>query len=200
MRYLHWLIILSLLLVGGCASNYTKVAKDQTLAPPSEEKSQFVFLRSSFVASAINATLYDVTDGEVRFLGFLNNQNKIAYEAEAGKRTFMVVSEAADFMEAETVPGKRYYAIATPRMGVWKARFSLWPIKTDPNAEYATGTDEFRQWKENTELVRITPEARKWFENHEESVKNKYKSYWQKWQQRPAQARERRTLHEDDGV
>lgn len=40
----------------------------------------------------------------------------------------MVVSEAADFMDAELETGKTYYALVTPRLGVWKARFSLRPM------------------------------------------------------------------------
>jgi hypothetical protein len=200
MWFMRGIALLSALLVTGCATNPMTISKDQAIQPPGEDKSQFVFLRSSFVGSAINASLYDVTGGEPKFLGIIANNTKITYEAEPGDRTFMVVSEAADFMEAETVAGRRYYAIVTPRMGVWKARFSLWPIKTDPDAEYHTKLDEFDQWRANTERVEITPEARAWYRENRKSVKEKQDAYWPKWQQRPANDIAQRTLHAQDGI
>jgi len=176
------------------------VVDGNNIQQPEADESQFVFMRSSFYARANRASIYDVTGGDVRFLGILENNTKIAYEADPGERTFMVVGENADFMEARTVGGKRYYAIATPRMGVLKARFSLWPIKRDAEAEYNTSMSDFQQWRETTQLVRLAPEAKQWYEANKQDIADKYKSYYQKWQKRPKQARERRTLDEDDGL
>ena len=54
----------------------------------------------------IKASIYEVTGEETKFIGILKNKSKIIYKSNPGKHTFMGVSEAADFMEANIVEGK----------------------------------------------------------------------------------------------
>ncbi len=184
----------------GCASNPMVVAPQQELQKPPNNEAQVIFMRSSFVGSAINASLYSVTNGDIEFIGVIANGTKLSYNTTPGKHIFMVVSEAADFMEADLETGKNYYSIATPRMGAWKARFSLWPIKNDSNAEYNTQMADFNNWVANTKLVENTDKSRSWYENNKESVKQKYEKYWPAWQNKTAEDLFKRTLSPQDGM
>jgi hypothetical protein len=193
-------LLLGIIFVTGCASNPMMVSPQQELQKPLTDESQVIFMRSSFVGSAISASLYEVTDGNIEFIGVIVNGTKVSYRTVPGKHVFMVVSEAADFMEADLAPGKNYFSITTPRMGAWKARFSLWPIKNDPDAEYHTGMSEFDDWVSDTKLVNNTDESRSWYEKNKESVKKKYDDYWPVWQEKTAEDLAERTLVPEDGM
>ena len=159
-----------------------------------------VFMRSSFVGAMIKTSIYEVTNEETRFIGILKNKNKINYKTTAGKHTFMVVSEAADFMEADVLAGKTYYSIITPRTGAWKARFSMYPIRNDGTTKFNTGTKDFKKWKKKTKLTLMTDESKLWYEKHKESVESKRAKYWPKWTQKTIEDLAERTLNPDDGV
>jgi hypothetical protein len=199
MKNLRLLLLIVPMLLVGCASNPMQIRTDQKISPISQGKSQVVFMRSSFVGSAINASLYDVTSGEPVFIGIIADGTKIAYDVLPGNRTFMVVSEAADFLEADLNAGKTYYSLVTPRMGFWKARFSLWPIKKDKDAEYTLDSDDFKKWYLNTKLVENTDKSLAWFSKNTNSVKAKYAEYWPVWQQKEVNEMARRTLNQGDG-
>lgn len=93
------------ILLSGCASSKMLVQDNQELVPPVADQSQIVFLRSTFVGSAIQSSVFDVTSGEPEFVGIVSNDTKLAYTVSPGEHVFMVVSEAADFMQAK--PGRR---------------------------------------------------------------------------------------------
>ena len=152
------------------------------------------------MGSAINASLYDVTGGELKFVGIIANGTKIAYDTKPGKHTFMVVSEAADFMEADIRPGKTYYSIVTPRMGAWKARFSLWPIKNDASSKYNLESSDFDSWLSGTKLVENSEKSQQWFEGNKNSVQSKQQEYWPVWQQKSDSDKAKRTLAPEDGI
>lgn len=71
-----------------------------------EGTTAIVFMRSSMVGAAIKTSIYEVTNGETIFIGILKNKMKINHQTSPGKHTFMVVSEAADFMEADVIAEK----------------------------------------------------------------------------------------------
>jgi hypothetical protein len=98
-------------------------AASQDIQPPAADRAQVVFMRSSFVGSAISSSIYELTDGQPEFTGILANATKVVQTTSPGVKTFMVVSEAVAYMVGNLLPGKTYYSIATPRMGAWKARF-----------------------------------------------------------------------------
>lgn len=200
MTILRIFTILSLLVFAGCATNPMQVSSYQILQKPQSSEAQVVFLRSSFMGSAINASLYDVTGGELKFVGIIANGTKIAYDTKPGKHTFMVVSEAADFMEADIRPGKTYYSIVTPRMGAWKARFSLWPIKNDASSKYNLESSDFDSWLSGTKLVENSEKSQQWFEGNKNSVQSKQQEYWPVWQQKSDSDKAKRTLAPEDGI
>lgn len=183
----------------GCASTSMTLSQSQIIEKPPASKAQVVFLRSSFVGSAIAASLFDVTNTEPEFIGIINNGKKIAYNVDPGKHVFMVVSEAADFMEADLTGGKTYYSIITPRMGAWKARFSLWPIRTDGSGDYNTNSKDFEQWLRNCKLVTNSEASLAWYRNNLTSVKAKQAENWQVWKTKTPADLAKRTLNPGDG-
>lgn len=201
MEKLKILIVLTCgLLLFGCASNPMKVSGEVAVSKPAANEAQVVFMRDSFVGSAISASLYDVTEKEPVFIGVITNGTKVIYTTSPGEHTFMVVSEAADFMEANLAAGKTYYSIVTPRMGAWKARFSMWPVKTDPSAEYNTGSKDFESWKNNTKVATNTDAARAWYEVNKASIIKKQQEYWAVWQEKSEADVAKRSLSSEDGM
>jgi len=166
----------------------------------SEDESTIVFMRYSAVGAAIKASIYEVVDDEIVFIGIMKNKTKINYATSAGKHTFMVVSEAADFMEADVEAGKTYYAMVTPRTGAWKARFSLIPIRNGGATDFSTGSKKFEKWTGKTKPVTTDDKDRAWYEAHKTSVEEKRAKYWPKWQQKSAADISERTLHPSDGT
>ncbi|WP_196139450.1 hypothetical protein [Aliikangiella sp. G2MR2-5] len=200
MKFVKFLPVLLLIVLTGCASNPMLVRKGQKIEIAELGKAQVVFMRSSFVGGAINASLYDVTNGDIKFIGIIANDTKIAYSVSPGKHRFMVVSEAADFMEAELAAGKTYYSIVTPRMGFWKARFSMWPIRNDNESQYNLNSKDFKGWLTGTDLVENSEKSLQWYEKNKVSVANKFAEYLTVWKQKSANDLAERTLNPADGI
>ena len=200
MKIRFLLLLTTMLLATGCASSRMIDSTEQELVAPSTDKAQVIFLRSSFVGSAIQAVIYDATDGGTEFIGILSNGKMLAHEAAPGKHVFMVVSEAADFMAAELVGGKTYYAIVTPRMGAWRARFSMSPVRNGGSGEFQYDSNEFRGWIADAEFSDNTPDSFAWAEENHSSVVEKRAEYWEVWQQKSAAELAERTMNTDDGV
>lgn len=193
------IVLIVSVLFTACASNPMSVSEQTAIASPAADESQVVFMRDSFVGSAIKASLYDVSGDKPIFIGIIANGTKVPYRTEPGEHTFMVVSEAADFMEANLAGGKTYYSLVTPRMGMWKARFSLWPIKRAADADYRLDSDNFQQWLNSTKVAEKTPEASRWFQSNKNSVEAKQEKYWPVWGEKSEDDLARRTLILEDG-
>jgi hypothetical protein len=193
-------MLATVLVASGCASSKMIDAPQQELVTPPTDKAQVIFLRHSFVGSAIQAVIYDATDGGAEFIGILSNEKMLAHQVDPGKHVFMVVSEAADFMEAELLGGKTYYAIVTPRMGAWRARFSMSPVRNGGPGEFQFDSDEFRGWINDAEFSQNTPESYAWAEENRSSVLQKQSEYWEVWQQKSPEDLAERTMNPDDGV
>ena len=200
MRVFYIFTLLGTLLLAGCASNPMDPVADQTVQPPAPGMAQVVFMRDAYTGKAIVSSLYEVTDGKTQFIGVMANGTKIAYPTTPGKHTFMVVSEAADFMEADLLAGKTYYALVTPRMGLWKARFSLWPISNEADAAHSLKSKNFKGWVEDTDLVTNSPKSLAWYERVKASVEKKRAEYWPVWQEKSAADVAARTLKPTDGL
>ncbi|NQZ08563.1 MAG: hypothetical protein HRT35_15530 [Algicola sp.] len=202
MKIFQILIVLSALFIVGCGSTSMVPAPSQAINTPSEGNAQFVFMRSSFFGGAISASLFDVTDikAEPVFIGIIDNNTKLTYSASPGKYTFMVVSEAADFMEANVVGGKTYYAMVTPRMGAWKARFSLWPVRNDGSSKFNTTNGDFAEYKADTKLMTNSEKSKAWFTGNLNSIKSKQVKHWVTWKQKTSEALKEKTLNPNDGL
>lgn len=178
--------------LGACGGAQMIKAEQEPVIKQGE--SMVVFMRSTIVGSAIAASVYDVSGTDTKFIGVINNGTKIAYPVGAGKHTFMVVSEAADFLEANVLPGRTYYAMVTPRMGMWKARFSFRPVRQNE-----LSGSEFAGWNSATHFVVNSPETLNWAAHNAGDVVSKRMQYWPQWSGKPAADRAAQTLNADDG-
>ncbi|MFA9441092.1 hypothetical protein ACDA63_15765 [Uliginosibacterium sp. sgz301328] len=183
----------------GCASSLMRPVEDPQPIAAQPQKTRVVFMRSTFLGSAISASVYDVKNGEPKFIGIVNNSTKLAYDTEPGQHVFMVVSEAADYLRADLAPGKTYYSVVVPRMGAWKARFSLYPVRTDGSTDYNTAAKSFTEMLAGTKWVGNSPESEQWFSQNQADVKAKNTEYWPQWLAKPEDERKQATLLISDG-
>lgn len=140
-------------------------------------------------------SIHDVTTSETKFIGILERSTKIGYDVAPGEYTFMVASEAADFMKATVSAGKTYYAILLPRTGFMKARFSFQPLRRSDLAG-----EEFSQWNSGTFLVKNTPKSEDWAKKEAEKIEEKQMKYWPDWVALPLETRNTMTLNSEDGI
>lgn len=175
--------------LGACGGAQMMKAEQEPVIRQGE--SMVVFMRSSFLGSAISASVFDVSGPDTKFIGIVNNGTKVGYPVQPGQHTFMVVSESADFMQATVLPGKTYYAMVTPRMGAWKARFSFRPVRQ--------GEAGFAGWNSGTHFVTNSPETLNWAQQNVADVNSKRSQYWVEWINKPAADRATQTLNAEDG-
>ncbi len=172
--------MLVLLLLGACAGSsefMRDVAPDKVNYTPKPDQALVVFMRPSGIGFAVQSSVFDVTDGSPVFLGIVPAMTKIAHYAPPGKRRYMVIGESADFMAANLDPGKVYYALVTPRMGLWKARFSLAPVRATK-----TNTSEFADWYKGARWIENMETASGWANSNMSSIREKMTEYLPKWQ------------------
>lgn len=200
MRLIRWgLEILLLAGLTGCQSSL--MVKSGGSAPqPEPGKALVVFMRPSSLGGAIQSSVYDTSDKEDKFIGIVSSKTKIAYQADPGEHLFMVIAENADFMVAHLDAGKTYYALVSPRMGVWKARFSLLPIHNQAGAKYSVQSSDFREWMDKTAWVSVTPAAEAWYREHAADIREKKLDYMRRWNTADAEQRAELTLPAADGM
>ncbi|MFD0320539.1 MULTISPECIES: hypothetical protein [Lysobacter] len=200
-KLLRYALLLSLLCSPVAFAKSVKMdpAADQN-PKPEAGKALVVFLRSSFVGSAISSSVYEAPDSETRFLGVVQNKNKLAVQVEPGDHRFMVIAENADFLDAKVDAGKTYYVLISPRPGAWKARFSLLPIHNRADAKYSVQSADFTKWMASGQYVAINAEANEWYEKNKASVAEKKADYLIKWNKMAPADRQELVLHAEDGV
>jgi len=178
-------------LASGCAS-VMRDAPSQQISPPGSDKAKVVFMRSSMVAGAIGCDLFEVVNGELKFIGQLPTGNKVAYETTPGKKVFMAYGTAADFMLTELAPGKTYYSVVRPNWGT--GGFAPTPIR-DPKGSEAQG------WISGTKLLELSPkEAEAWMAENKQKLQGIHAEYWSRFQNKNEQEKAERTLLPRDGL
>jgi hypothetical protein len=185
-------------LASGCAS-VMRDAPSQEISRASADKVKVVFMRSSMVAGAIGCDLFEVVNGELRFIGQLPTGNKVAYETTPGRKVFMAYGTAADFMLAELAPGKTYYSIVRPNWGT--GGFAPTPIRSSggPN-ETDVKSKDFQGWLSGTKLIETnTKEAEAWFAENKARMQGIYVDYWNRFERKNANEKAERTLYREDG-
>lgn len=190
-----FLIVALASLVSGCAGtikHMEEVSADRAPGGPRPGKAMVVFMRPSGLGYAVQSTVYEVQGNNVSLIGLVAAKAKVAYEVDPGTRLFMVVGENADFMTAELLPNKTYYARVEPRMGLWKARFGL-----DPVPAKDLGTADFKAQLDECKWVVKGPSADAWLGQNLASVQSKRADYYTDWASKPAAERPR--LSPEDG-
>jgi hypothetical protein len=156
-------------------------------------------MRPSSFGGAVQSSVFDLKQRENHladdvFVGIVSADTKVQYEAAPGFHLFMVIGENADFMQANLTAGKTYYALVTPRIGWWKARFSLKPLHaTDLNSE------DFKDWFESTDWYENTDASRQWAKDNWESIQDKKSEYLEKWRNKSEADKVELTLERADG-
>lgn len=155
-------------------------------------ESKVVFMRPHAFGGAIQASVFDVTgSGDAKFIGIINMHTQLSYPVQPGRYTFMVVGESADFMEAEVVAGKSYYALVIARPGAWKARFSFVPVRDNEK--------RVDQWERTLRPVTSTPRSDTWAKQNASSIESKRSRYYAEWSNKPESQRVGQTLNAEDG-
>lgn len=188
------LFVLALLLSGcaGTVKNMREVPAGSAEVVPEKGKAVIVFMRPSGMGFAISSSVFEVKDDNMTLAGIVAAKTRVAYRLAPGKHLFMVIGESADYMSADLLPNKTYYAYVTPRMGMWKARFSLVPKhKQELNTPEFTGALDDCKWVEKI------PESDNWMLDNIESIKSKHAKYYPEWMALPENERVR--LLPEDG-
>lgn len=175
-----------LLVVAGC-SRRSNLMSAAPVLPAASDMATVVFLRPGFTGYAISAAVYD---GDA-FAGIVMRHARLTLHVPPGPRRFMVVSEAADFLDADLVAGKEYFVLVTPRMGAWRARFSLRPV-TPTGRDW----DDLPEWLKESDPVAPNAKGDAWARENAASVREKQADYLPKWLRKT----DRPTLRAEDGV
>lgn len=171
--------LLSILFLGGCTGsvkNMQAVPESSVNIVPQKGKSMIVFLRPSSLGFAIQSSVFEMKGNTPHLVGIVAAKKKVVYQLNPGKHVLMVVSESGDFMSADLLPNKTYYALVTPRMGVWKARFSLKAIHA--NELHST---QFKKWLNECKWVRKSPASLNWANSNSADIQSKFTANYGKW-------------------
>lgn len=175
-----YLTVLFLLLMlsacSGSVKNMRRVPTNRIASVLEAGKSMIIFLRPSGLAYAIQSSVFEIKGDKPTLVGIIAAKKKVSYQLEPGKHLFMVIGENADFMSANLEANKTYYALISPRMGLWKARFSLQPIHTNK-----LKSAEFIAWLKGCERVEKTSDSDKWAISNMPSIQSKYHEYYAEW-------------------
>jgi len=186
-------------LLGGCATaKLMNEAADQQISPPPADKAAIVFMRTSFVAGAINAEIIEIENGQLSLVGGLPTGNKIVHLTDPGEKVYMAYGTAADFMIANVEAGKTYYSIVRPNWG--SGAFIPTPVRNDGSSEYHTGLPDFAKWRDETKLLVKRDDADAWFEQNRAKYQERYQRYWEKFQTKSAEQIRERTIMPQDGL
>ncbi|MDH3320196.1 MAG: hypothetical protein OEO84_10965 [Betaproteobacteria bacterium] len=185
------------LLMSGCASNLMRPAASENISAPGADKAKVVFMRTSFVAGAIGCDMFEVVNGELRFIGQLPYGNKITYETTPGDKVFMAYGTAADFMLAKLQGGKTYYSIVRPNWGT--GGFAPTPIRNSSRDQPDFDSKEFKDWFSGTKLLEPNDNAPAWFKENQARMQQIYTEYWRRFQTKTDEEKAYRTLRPEDG-
>jgi hypothetical protein len=187
LRRVPFVVFAVLLALPGCSRRSGLMATAPADSPAPADTATVVFLRPGFTGFAISAAVYD---GE-QFAGIVMRHARLALHVAPGQHRFMVVSEAADFLDADLAAGKEYFVLVTPRMGAWRARFSLRPV-----APGSHDRSDLRGWLSDSYPVVPNAEGEAWARSNAASVHEKHDAYLARWLEKG----NRPTLRSDDGV
>jgi hypothetical protein len=161
------------LLLAGCDSPSTPRPSGMAVVGPPPGKAVVVFLRPALLDKAAPSPVVDVTVEPPALVGVVPAGRKVAYISDPGARRFMVIGEAADFLDAELLAGHIYYARIAPHLGVHQARFSLRPVAAE-DLDLATELADC-SWADET----VAP--RDWIHDNSAGVAKKKAEYLPAW-------------------
>jgi hypothetical protein len=110
---------------GAATSDYMRpvVGPEPVGAPPN--KARVVFVRPSGGAWKV---IFTIIDERGYFLGDSTAGGRFSVFLDPGEHYFIVWTETTETVKATLAPGRTYYVEVRPKMGMWKARASLWAV------------------------------------------------------------------------
>jgi hypothetical protein len=110
---------------GAATSEYMRpvMTPEPAGAPPN--KARVVFVRPSGMA---NKVIFTIIDERGYFLGDSTAGARFSVFVDPGDHHFIVWTETTETVKATLAPGRTYYVEVRPKMGMWKARASLWAV------------------------------------------------------------------------
>ena len=133
-------------------------------------------MRPSTLGFAIQSSVFEMKGDTPTLVGIVAAKTKVAHPVSPGKHLFMVIGENADFMTAEVQAGRTYHVLVEPRMGLWKARFGLQPVR-----QAELGTAEFAASLKDCRWVEKTADAEGWAASSMGSIQSKRADYYPDW-------------------
>lgn len=195
MKVVKLILVLGLLVLStGCASKLMPPLPEGA-APLSIEsgKPVIVFYRDSLEDSAIQAPVFELVGDEVKFLGIVSYETKLAHSTTPGKKTYMVVGTNANYLTADVRDKNIYYTHIVPRIGWPSARFFFLAI----HGEDAT-SDDVKKALSECGYVQNTPQTGAWFQGKKADIEDKHDKYYVEWLNKPVA--DKATLHPEDGI
>jgi len=193
-KTINLLTLLSLLLLSACAGSselMRDIAPEKANYNTQADKALVVFMRPSGLGFAVQSSVFEIVDDKPVFLGIVSAKTKVAHYTDSGEKRFMVIGESADFMGGTLDSGKVYYSLVTPRMGLWKARFSLRAIHKED-----LQSAEFAGWYKDTRWVENLDTAKEWASENMADILEKMNDDWPEWQEKANKP----MLASDDGL
>ncbi len=176
-KYCYYLVLVVFIVTAnGCVSPVAKMnhsVRSSAVTAPEPDKALVIFMRPRGAAFNTHAIVYDGN----KLIGTVPYNSKLPFMAEPGKHIFMVISESADFMQADLKAGKTYYAQVIARMGWWRARFSLLPIH-----KKELETERVRGWIAKSQFVKNAESLYEWDRHNKPSILEKQETYFPVWQ------------------
>jgi hypothetical protein len=171
-----------------------RVASPESIVTaPKPGKSLVIFMRPSGMGYAVQSSVFKIVNDTPDLVGIVAAKKQVACEVDPGEHLFMVIGESADFMSADLAPDKTYYAYVTPRMGVWKARFSLAPVTSEERE-----TSTFKDCQSSCQWVELSTESANWASSNVNDIQSKYREYHAKWMSKGES--ERPKLYPQEGI
>ncbi len=122
------LAVLMAALTAGCGaatSEYMRPIAGPEPAGMPPGKAKVVFVRPSNFA---NKVVFTIIDERGYFLGDSTAGARFAVFLDPGEHYFIAWTETTETVKATLVPGRTYYVEVRAKMGIWKARASLWAV------------------------------------------------------------------------
>ncbi len=193
-----------------------KMDAPNTVAPSSTGQSDIVFVRTSLVASAVDAHLYNVSNAAPEYVATMPNNTKLEYPLLPGRHMFMLVSEdSVDFIRVDASAPRTYYSLVEPHMGVWKPSFSITPVKLNgvdsliDDSEPREGIvgEVSKKRDDKVEEVKNRLNDAKWIGASDQTppeidgnIDARYREAWKEWVSKSAKEQDAKTLNAIDGV
>lgn len=120
------------------------------------------------MGGAIQAPIAKIGNPDLEFVAIVSAKTKVLHRTASGRQQYVVGGESGALLDADLESGTFYYVVVEPRMGLWKARFTL-----DPHSVTGASLDALKKDLAECEWYSSSAEAARWFSENVASMKSK---------------------------